>query len=92
MMLDFGSAQASLAVTSAEVDSSWVSRTSPRWNRAWSHPAVAIRLTEFTLAIARSCMTRGSRTVCPEDRWKKFLSLIADTAEAMESFNSVDGA
>jgi hypothetical protein len=32
--------------------------------------------------LARSFTTRGSRTVCAEDRWKKFLSLISRMGNA----------
>ena len=61
---------------------SWSIAKSPRWVRTLSHLGAAICITASTSVLARSFTTRGSRTVCAEDRWKKFLSLIsrADTA------------
>jgi len=57
----------------------WSGTKNPRWVRTLSHPGAAICITSV---LARSFTTRGSRTVCAEDRWKKFLSLIsrADSA------------
>jgi hypothetical protein len=49
----------------------------PRWVRTLSHLGAAICITASTSVLARSFTTRGSRTVCAEDRWKKFLSLIS---------------
>jgi hypothetical protein len=80
MMPEFRSARAAPAMTYAEFDGAWASRKNPRWIRAWSHSAVASCITESTLVITSACMTRGSRTISPQDRWKKFLSLISDTA------------
>jgi hypothetical protein len=47
-----------------------------------SHLGAAICITASTSVLARSFITQGSRTVCEEDRWKRFLSLIsrADSA------------
>ena len=61
---------------------SWSGTKNPRWVRTLSHLGAAICITASTSVLARSFTTRGSRTVCAEDRWKKFLSLIshADTA------------
>ena len=62
--------------------SQWSGTKNPRWARTLSHLGAAICITASTSVLARSFTTRGSRTVCAEDRWKKFLSLIshADTA------------
>jgi hypothetical protein len=61
---------------------SWSIAKNPRWVRTLSHLGAAICITASTSVLARSFTTRGSRTVCAEDRWKKFLSLIsrADSA------------
>ena len=66
----------------SEAIGSWSGTTNPRWVRTLSHLGAAICITESTSVPARSCTTRGSHTVCAEDRWKKFLSLIsrADSA------------
>jgi hypothetical protein len=60
----------------------WSGTKNPRWVRTLSHPGTAICITASTSVLARSFTTRGSRTVCAEDRWKKFLSLVsrADSA------------
>ena len=54
----------------------WTGTTNPRWVRTLSHLGAAICITASTSVLARSFTTRGSRAVCAEDRWKKFLSLI----------------
>jgi hypothetical protein len=61
---------------------SWSRTKNPRWVRTLSHLGAAICITASTSVPARSFTIRGSRTVCAEDRWKKFLSLIsrADSA------------
>jgi hypothetical protein len=56
---------------------SWSGTKNPRWVRTLSHLGAAICITASTSVLARSFTTRGSRTVCAEDRWKKFLSLIS---------------
>jgi hypothetical protein len=61
----------------SEVTGSWSGTKNPRWVRTLSHPAAATCITASTLVLARSFTTRASRTVCAEDRWKKFLSLIS---------------
>lgn len=43
-------------------------------------PAVAICITASTSAVARSFITRDSRRVCAEDRWKRFLLLVSHVA------------
>jgi hypothetical protein len=60
----------------------WPGTKSPRWVRTLSHPGGVICITASTSVLARSFTTRGSPTVCAEDRWKKFLSIIsrADSA------------
>ena len=60
----------------------WSGTKNPRWVRTLSHLGAAICITASTSVIARSFITQGSRTVCEEDRWKRFLSLIsrADSA------------
>jgi hypothetical protein len=60
----------------------WSGTKNPRWVRTLSHLGAAICITASTSVLARSFTTRGSHTVCAEDRWKKFLSLIsrADSA------------
>ena len=70
----------------SEATGSWSGTKNPRWVRTLSHLGAAICITASTSAIARSFTTRGSRTVCAEDRWKKFLSLIsrADNASGCD--------
>jgi hypothetical protein len=66
----------------SEATGYWSGTKKPRWDRTLSHPGSAICITASTSVLAQSFTTRGSRTVCAEDRWKKFLSLIsrADSA------------
>jgi hypothetical protein len=66
----------------SEAIGSWSGTTNPRWVRTLSHLGAAICITASTSVLARSFTTRDLRTVCAEDRWKKFLSLIsrADSA------------
>jgi len=61
---------------------SWSGTKNPRWVRTLSHLGAAICITASTSVLARSFTTRDSRTVCAEDRWKKFLSLISRAASA----------
>jgi hypothetical protein len=63
-------------------NSYWSGTKNPRWLRTLSHPGAAICITASTSSLARSFITRGLRTVCAEDRWKKFMWLIsrADSA------------
>jgi hypothetical protein len=61
----------------SEATGSWSGTKNPRWVRTLSHLGEAICITASTSVLARSSTTRGSRTVCAEDRWKKFLSLIS---------------
>jgi hypothetical protein len=65
----------------SEATGYWSGAKNPRWVRTLSRLGAAICITASTSVLARSLTTRGSRTVCAEDRWKKFLSLIlrADT-------------
>jgi hypothetical protein len=55
----------------------WPGAENPSWVRTLSHPGRAICITAPTSVLARPFTTRGSRTVCAEDRWKKFISLIS---------------
>jgi len=52
----------------------WWMETNPRWVHTLSRRAVATYITESTLAMAKSCITRASAVVCVDDRWKRFLS------------------
>ena len=65
-----------------EATGTWSGTKNLRWVRTLSHLGAAICITASTSVLARSFTTRGLRTVCAEDRWKKFLSLIlrADNA------------
>jgi hypothetical protein len=56
---------------------SWSGTKNPRWVRTLSHLGAAICITASTSVLARSFITRGSRTVFAGDRWKRFLSLIS---------------
>ena len=66
----------------SEATGYWSIAKNPRWVRILSHPGAAICITASTSVLARSFITRGSRTVCAEDRWKKFLSLISRAGSA----------
>jgi hypothetical protein len=61
----------------SEATAPWSGTKNPRWVRTLSHLAAAICITASTSVLARSFTTRGERTVCAEDRWKKFLSLVS---------------
>ena len=61
----------------SEATGSWPGTRNPRWVRTLSHLGAAICITASTSVLARSCTTQGSRTVCAEDRWRRFLSLIS---------------
>jgi len=64
--------------------STWAAMTptkNRRWVRTLSHPGAATCITASTV-LARSFTIRGSRTVCAEGRWKKFLSLISRAGSA----------
>jgi hypothetical protein len=67
---------------SSEATGFWSGTKSPRWVRTLSRLGVAICITASTPVLARSFTIRGSRTVCAEDRWKKFLSLISRAGSA----------
>jgi hypothetical protein len=60
----------------------WLGTRNLPWVRTLSHLGAAICITASTSVLARSCTTQGSRTVCAEDRWKKFLSLISRAESA----------
>jgi hypothetical protein len=55
----------------------WPVSKNPRWVRTLSRQGVTNCITASTSVLARSYATRGSRVVCAEDRWKKFLSLMS---------------
>ena len=61
----------------SEATGAWPGTKNPRWVRTLSHLGAAICITASTSALAKSFITQGSRAVCVEDRWKKFLSLIS---------------
>ena len=69
----------------SEASGYWSGTKSRRWVRTLSHPGAAICITASTSVLARSFTTRGSRTACAEDRWKKFLSLISRAGSASGS-------
>jgi hypothetical protein len=60
----------------------WSESHNPRWVRTLSRVGAAICITAPRSVLARSFITRGSRTACAEDRWKKFLSLISRAGSA----------
>ena len=66
----------------SEATGSWSGTRNPRWVRTLSHLGAAICITASTSVLARSFTTRGSCTVCAEDRWRKYLSLISRAANA----------
>jgi hypothetical protein len=66
----------------SEATCSWPGTKNPRWVRTLSHLGGGICITASTSVLARSFTTRGSRTFCAEDRWKKFLSLISRAGSA----------
>jgi hypothetical protein len=70
---------------------SWSGTKNPRWVRTLSHRGAAICITASTSVLARSFTTRGSRAVCAEDRWKKFLSLISRVDGASGSDRTLQG-
>ena len=86
MLVSQGASVRHLAGNS-EATGSWSGSKNPRWVRTLSHLGAAICITASTSVLATSFTTRGSHTVCAEDRWKKFLSLIsrADSASAVSS-------
>jgi hypothetical protein len=66
----------------SEATGLWSGTKNPRWVRTLSHLGAAICITASTSVLATSFTTRGSHTVCAEDRWKKFLSLISRAESA----------
>jgi hypothetical protein len=77
MTLDTQGVSAPYLAGNSEVTGYWSGTKNPRWVRTLSHPAAAICITASTSVLARSFTTRGTHTVCAEDRWKKFLSLVS---------------
>lgn len=66
----------------SEATGFWAGTKNPRWVRTLSRRGAVICITASTSVLARSFTTRGSHTVCAEDRWKKFLSLISRAGSA----------
>jgi hypothetical protein len=73
----FDSQSVSYLAGNSEATGSWSGTRNPRWVRTLSRLGAAICITASTSVPARSFTTQGSRTVCAEDRWKRFLSLIS---------------
>ena len=61
----------------SEATGFWWGTKNPRWVRTLSRRGAVICIMASTSELARSFTTRDSPTVCAEDRWKKFLSLIS---------------
>jgi len=70
----------------SEATGSWSGTKNLRWVRTLSHLGAAICITASTSVLATSFTTRDACTVCAENRWKKFLSLIsrADSASGSD--------
>ena len=79
-MLRYQSGQLRHTEGYTEPSGSWLQSGNLRWVHTLSHRAAGTYTTESTLATAKSCITRDSRTVCAEGRWKKFLSLVSPAA------------
>lgn len=80
MGLGYQSMSVRLSADCTEPTISWWVTRNLRWVRTSSRPAATIGVTESTLAVARSFTTRGFRTACAGDRWKRFLSLVSQVA------------
>src|ERR1700683_90509 len=52
----------------------WPQSHNRLWELTLSLSAAVTPITESTSALAKSCITQGSREGCAEDRWKRFLS------------------
>src|SRR5271170_8350270 len=63
----------------------WPQSQSRLWELTLSLSAAVTPITESTSALARSCITQGSREGCAEDRWKRFLSLALQLGMLWES-------
>jgi hypothetical protein len=77
MMFDSQGVSVRHLAGNSEVTGPWSGTKNPRWVRTLSHLGAVICITASTSVLATSFTTRGSRSVCAEDRWKKFLSLIS---------------
>ena len=53
----------------------WSQSQNRRWVLTLSLSAAATHTTEYTSALAKSCITGASRESCAADRWKRLLSL-----------------
>ncbi len=58
----------------------WSATRNLHWAHTSSRPAAAICITGSTSEVARSFITRASRTVSVGERWRKFLSLVSPAA------------
>jgi hypothetical protein len=63
----------------------WPQSQNRLWELTLSLSAAVTPITESTSALARSCITQGSREGCVEDRWKRFLSLVLQPGMLWES-------
>lgn len=63
----------------------WPQSQNRLWELTLSLSAAVTPITESTSALARSCITQGSREGCAEDRWKRFLSLVLQPGMLWES-------
>ena len=63
----------------------WPQSQNRPWELTLSLSAAVTPITESTSALARSCITQGSREGCAEDRWKRFLSLVLQPGMLWES-------
>jgi len=77
MTFDSQSVSVHCLAGNTEATGTWSGIKNPRWVRTLSHLGAAICITASPSALARSFTTRGARTVCAGERWKKFLSLIS---------------
>ena len=58
----------------------WPQNTNLRWVHTLSQRVAPIYIMESTSAVAKSCITPDSRAASAQGRWKKFLSLVSQTA------------
>jgi|HubBroStandDraft_1064217.scaffolds.fasta_scaffold30874_1 hypothetical protein len=63
----------------------WPQSQNHLWELTLSLSAAVTPITESTSALAKSCITQGSREGCTEDRWKRFLSLVLQPGMLWES-------
>jgi len=63
----------------------WPQNQNRLWELTLSLSAAVTPITESTSALARSCITQGSREDCAVDRWKRFLFLVLQRGMLWES-------